>query len=247
MRILWTLVVVVLAVGARPARPCTFALPGLDDAVFPFEGQLVPQNGVLRMLGFTTDQPIRFIHVDDDSEVAGTVDRDDVSSRLIPETPLTPGAWRVVVPPIDPASLEPPREVAFTMSADEDTDAPPPPTASASNHLRGTLFPGDSCQSSLHDVVLIHVEVDDPTLAAVAIASGRSEALDDGNAFLTLSSRDGGTQAFDVFVRDLADNESEPSRVEVWTGCAGACASGDPALPVALVGLAFLRRRRSAR
>ncbi len=244
MKVAFVLTLVIVGVFAQPGRPCSSRLPSLEDATFPFEDRTVPRNAVFHFGdAFPQGEELAFIRDDGGERIEASVPA-SFGGALIPERPLSPGAWRLVIMENPDLSDLPDQQrvVAFVVDNNDDITPPSPPTAFAVNELHGELFDFSTCDSALHDIVVVTAESDDAFPARIVI-DDRSNIFRGNSATLNLFTEQGGVQRFDVAVEDIAGNQSAPTTVEVWTGCAGACASGDPSLPAALSMLLLARRR----
>jgi hypothetical protein len=251
MRIIGGFVVAGVMVASSAARPCSIALPGMEEAVFPFEGRTVPRNVELRGSSFLESAVLfdssveRFLSGPDDVRVEVELGNDDVGSLLIPAEPLVPGPWSLHFT-VDPNLGTADRDVPFVVANDDDIDAPRAPVATASRRTEGTLVQMSSCDSSLYDVVDIVIDGDEDTVLGIVVDHGAVIGKA-GQYVAAVSENAGGTVSYDVVVRDFAGNESPPTTVEVWAGCEGACSSSGGVLPLGVALLALTGRRRSRR
>ncbi len=235
------LVVTAVLLSSSSALPCSIFLQDLFTGTYLFEGRTIPRNAELRVRGFDTRTTLPLTRPDG-ALVEAVVDSDDITPFLVVDGLLDPGEWSVTI--ADPAGALPARTVTFTVTDDVDNDAPVAPDATASRATEGSLD-GDSCQPAWPtDVVHIGVAGDDPL--AVASRDGERRGvgfLIGADLSIEIHEDEGGEVAYDVVVRDFAGNESEPTTVSTWAGCAGGCASSS-ALPATATLLLLLRRRR---
>lgn len=208
---------------------------------FPFEGQTIPVNAELRVIGFRLD-PVEMAFPDGATRTVAVVD-DELGPRLDMPTPLAVGAYSFVR--VDTESVS-----TFVVADVIDEEAPAPPIVAASQSSRFTppdlLGLGDDCvDPGFVDVVSFFVEgvsAGDLVLVDGAVAV----AVTEGSVGFARGEGRGGTVTYDVNVRDFAGNESDPTRVEVWSGCPGGCASTG-SLPLFGALLAFARRATTRR
>ena len=247
MRIIGGFVVAGVMVASSAARPCSFRLTDVDDAVFPFEGRTVPANVELRGEGFYGAVPFdatieRFLTGPGDVRVEVEVNSEGAALLFIPAAPLFPGPWSLHFTTLGTAD----RDVAFVVADDDDVDAPRAPVVTASRRTAGDLIQFTSCNSPLRDIVEIEIDGDEDT--AMAIVGGQRAVFGDGGHYVArVLEQAGGTVSYDVVVRDFAGNESPPTTVEVWAGREGACSSSGGVLPLGIALLALTGRRRSRR
>lgn len=251
MRIIGGFVVAGVMVASSAARPCTIALPGMEEAVFPFEGRTVPRNVELRGSGFFQSTVLlesgveRFLTGPGDVRVEVELGTDEVGSLLIPAEPLVPGPWFLHFSANADLGTTA-RDVPFVVANDDDVDAPGAPVATASRRTSGSLVELSTCDSPLHDVVEVVIDGDEDT--AVGIVVDHWAVIGEAGHYVATVGEDaGGTVSYDVVVRDFAGNESPPTTVEVWAGCEGACSSSGGVLPLGVALLALTGRRRARR
>ena len=233
------LIFAIAASASTDATACLFRFQTLFETFCPFEGLELPRTAELRVGAEGSATLTRPEGTRVDVEAAAI---DGQGPRLATGV-LEPGphVLSVLADDLDTA----PREIEFSIGEDSDDQATPAPLVTARHHIEGEIFSADGCGSETwpFDVVDLSIETDEP-LAPVTAGGPSVAVLSNGAGVIerSLSEERGGDVEFSVVVRDFAGNESEPTIVTAWAGCAS---SADLPVSAALLLMLSRRRRRS--
>jgi hypothetical protein len=209
--------------------------------IFAFADQRVPVNAELRVIGVRDSIDLTF---PDGVTRTTAIVVDELGARVDLATPLAVGTYTFQ---LDEDSAP----VSFVVEDVVDDLAPDAPTVATRQSTRvippDLLGIGDDCvDPGISDAVTF--DVDGVTAGDLVMIDGTvgGVALTTGRVIVGRGEARGGAVRYEVALRDMAGNESEPTTVEVWSGCPGGCASTG-ALPLCWVLLFFLKRRAASR
>lgn len=235
-------VVVITALAALPARPCSFIARDLINTPLPFAGRQLPRNAELRAPNVEAALDGALTAPDGSRSTVTWVAADEGFIAAL-TVELTPGAW-VLLANGDEASIDVPFEVIDVV----DTEPPPPPLVTATSRTGGNS-PVDnffgSCGGRDWPTTFTTLSLDgtvdaDEIASLQVLPSAKRLTLVDGLTDVFVD--DGNVQ---VVAIDFAGNVSDPAPIQQAGGCS--CNSNDAPVTftsLIVLGLLSVRRRR---